>query len=426
RQATSGGIDLVHRWKDRAWSLRANMVFSDVRGSQEAITNTQRSFEHLFQRPDADHLEVDTSRTQLGGTGGTLSIGEFDGDWIFQSGFTYRSPGLELNDLGFLTNTDQINYFAWGARRWRNPTKLFNRFQWNQNIYMGWDYAGNALNRSYNTNFWGQTKGFQNFRAFLNLEQQDISKNALRGGPLLRRPAGWFTGGGVGTDYRKRFNAYVNFGFGGSYDRNVRGGNVSVDFQYQPLDALQLYVRPAFNWNNRRDQWFGQQTDGDRVGYLHGQIAQQTFSLTIRGTLNLTPDFTIQYYGQPFVARGVYDEFKIVDDPLAKDFDNRFYTFPENTVTFNEESGTYLVDDDEDRAVDFEFGDPDFNFLQFRSNMVVRWEYRPGSTVFLVWSQGLVGNADPTKNVFDALGSDLFGNDVRNTFLVKATYRWVR
>ncbi|PHI18902.1 hydrolase [Lewinellaceae bacterium SD302] len=423
-QATSSGVDLVHRWKDRAWSLRANMVFSNVSGSQEAITRTQRSFEHLFQRPDADHLGVDTSLTSLSGTGGTVSIGEFDGDWVFQSGFTYRSPGLELNDIGFLTNTDQINYFAWGARRWRNPTKFFNRFQWNQNIYMGWDFAGNSLNRSYNTNFWGQTKGFSNFNYFLNLEQQDISKNALRGGPLLRRSPGYFTGGGFGSDYRKRFNVYLNFGFGGSYDGNVRGANIGLDFNYQPIDALSLYASPSIDWGSRNDQYFDQQSDDGRIGYLHGSIEQQTLSITLRATINLTPDFTIQYYGQPFVARGVYDNFKNVADPLARDFGDRFYTF--SNITFDEENNEFLVDDDDDSEVDFEFRNPDFNFLQFRSNLVVRWEYRPSSTIFLVWSQGLVGNADPSKGVLSALSDDLFGNDVRNTFLVKATYRWVR
>jgi hypothetical protein len=426
KSAYSGGVDLVHRWKDRAWQLRVNGVWGQVRGTSEAITRTQRSFEHLFQRPDADHLEVDTSATRMNGTGGTIAIGESEGDWVFETGATYRSPGLELNDIGFLSNTDQINYFAWGARRWRNPFGIFNRLQWNQNIYMGWDFNGASLNRSYNTNVWGQFKNFSNFNVFLNLEQQDISKNALRGGPLFRKPPGWAFGGGIGTDYRKRFNAYLNVNGGRGYDGNVMGGSVSVNFSYQPTDALSMNVEPSYNWTKRRDQYFTQQEDGDRTGYLHGRIEQQTFSLTFRATYNLTPDFTIQYYAQPFIARGVYDEFKIVDQALAKDFEDRFYTFPESTVSFDETSGEYLVNDDDDAATDFAFGDPDFNFLQFRSNLVVRWEYRPSSTIFLVWSQGSGGGANPSQSVFRTLTDDLFANEARNTFLVKGTYRLVR
>lgn len=424
--AYSGGIDLVHRWKDRAWVLRANGVFSQVKGSEEAITRTQRSFEHLFQRPDADHLGVDSSATRLNGSGGTVSIGEFDGDWVFQTGATYRSPGLELNDIGFLSNTDQINFFAWGARRWRNPGKIFNRFQWNQNIYAGWDFDGTALNRSYNSNAWGQFKNFSNANFFINLEQQDISKNALRGGPLFRRPAGYALGGSYSTDERKKFVAGVRINGGSGYDGNVNGGSIGLDLQYQPLDALALYVGPSYNWTNRRDQYFDTQTDGERTGYLHGRIEQQTLSLTLRGTYNITPDFTIQYYAQPFIARGVYDQFKIVDNPLAKDFEDRFYTFPETTVFYDEELDRYTVDDDDERDIDFDFGNPDFNFLQFRSNLVIRWEYLPGSTFFIVWQQGTSGGTDPSKSVFSALTEDLFGNDLRNTFLVKGTYRWVR
>ena len=425
--AYSGGVDLVHRWKDRAWALSANAVFSQVRGSQQAITRTQRSFEHLFQRPDAEHLGVDTAATRLSGSGGTVSIGEFDGNWVFQAGATYRSPGLELNDIGFLSNTDQINFYAWGARRWRNPTKVFNRFQWNQNIYLGWDFDGTALNRSYNTNVWGQLLNFTSVNFFLNLEQQDISKNALRGGPLFRRPPGYALGGRYGTDSRKRWEAGIRVFTGSSYDGNVGGGNVGVDFSTQPIDALSIYFGPSFRWSNRRDQYFTTLTDGDRTGYFHGTIAQQTLSLTLRATYNLTPDFTVQYYAQPFIARGVYEEFKIVSDqPLAEDFDDRFVVFPNTAVSFDPESNLYAIDDDADRAVDFEFQNPDFNFLQFRSNLVVRWEYRPGSTVFLVWQQGTAGGTDPGKNVFSALTEDLFGNDIRNTFLVKGTYRWVR
>lgn len=427
RNAYSGGVDLVHRWDDRRWSLRFNGVFSQVNGSRAAITRTQQSFEHLFQRPDADHLAVDTSATRLSGTGGTVSIGEFEGDWIFQAGGTYRSPGLELNDIGFLTNTDQMNFFAWGARRWRNPTKVFNRVQWNQNIYAGWDFDGTALNRSYNTNMWGQFLNFTNINVFLNLEQQDISKNALRGGPLFRRPPGYAFGGSYGSDGRKKFVYGIRANTGAGYDGNVNGGSIGLDINYQPVDALSLYFGPGYNWTNRRDQYFGTQADGETVGYLHGRIEQQTLSLTVRATYNLTPDFTIQYYAQPFIARGVYDEFKIVSDaPLAKDFEERFITFPDNAVSYDPENNRYAIDYDDERDVDFEFGNPDFNFLQFRSNLVIRWEYRPGSTFFIVWQQGTSGGADPARNVFSTLTNDLFGNDIRNTFLVKGTYRWVR
>ncbi len=299
--------------------------------------------------------------------------------------------------------------------------------QWNHNLYAGWDWSGASTYRRYNTNTWGEFKTFQQFNAYLNLEQQDISKTALRGGPRFRRPAGFSTGGRLSTDYRKRFNAGVSYGIGGDYGRDIsRGFDVGLDLNYQPLDALQLYLGPGFERTRRRDQYFATEGEGAGVRYLHGRIDQQTLSVTVRATYNLTPDFTVQYYGQPFIARGVYDEFKAVADPLARDFDARFTTFAAGSVSHDEADGTFAVDEDGDGATDFDFDDPDFNFLQFRSNLVVRWEYRPSSTVFLVWSQGVTGGADPATGVVEALTQELFDDEVRNTFLVKATYRFVR
>ena len=424
--AYSGGLDLVHRWDDRKWIIEANMVASQVRGSERAITRTQRSFEHLFQRPDADHLSVDTTARSLQGTGGTFTIGHYVDKWMFQAGTTYRSPGLELNDIGFLTNTDQINAFAWGARVWRNPFSIFNRLQWNHNIYGGWDFDGSSLGRSYNTNVNANFKNFSFGRIFLNIEQQDVNKNALRGGPLLRRSPGFYTGAYFSSDRRKRVQAGVFFNGGQSYDGNTWGQGGGVEFRYQPLDALNVSIEPSFDWGGRNDQYITTERDGERIAYLHGRIETQTLAVTVRATYNLTPDFTVQYYAQPFITQGIYSNINRVGNADARDFEERFPLYTADEVSFDEESGTYSINDDLDGAVDFSFSDPDFNFVQFRSNLVFRWEYRPSSTLFFVWQQGAGGGATVGRNAFETLGRDLFDQEVRNTFLVKAAYRWVR
>ncbi|MEL6143262.1 MAG: DUF5916 domain-containing protein, partial [Bacteroidota bacterium] len=270
--AYSGGVDLIHRWKDRAWRLRVNGVWSQVRGSEEAIINTQTSFEHLFQRPDAEHLQVDSTATRLNGTGGTVAIGEFDGNWVFETGGTFRSPGIELNDIGFLNNAETIDYFAWGARRWRNPVGIFNRFQWNQNIYLGWDWNGTPLYRRYNTNVWGQFKNFWNFNASLNLEQLDVSKNILRGGPALRRPEGYNIWLNFGTDNRKKMTGWFYTGQGGSYDRNVTGQSYGAELYYQPTNALSVSVNADYDINERTERYFTTVEDGDRTEYIRSKL----------------------------------------------------------------------------------------------------------------------------------------------------------
>lgn len=424
--AYSGGLDLVHRWKNRAWRLRANFVASQVRGSEQAILRTQTAFEHLFQRPDADHLTVDSTRRSLTGSGATVAVGKVAGDWMFEAGGTYRSPEFEINDIGFLSNTDQINAFAWGARAWRKPFSIFNRMQWNHNIYLGWDFSGASLGRSYSTNLNATFRNFSFANLFLNLEQQDVNKNALRGGPLLRRSPGFFGGVFYRTDDRKllRVGGYARGG--GSYDGNTWGRSVGFDVQYQPTDALGLSVEPAYDWGGRNDQFIDILRDGDRIEYVHGRIKRETFSITLRAIYNLTPDMTLQYYGQPFITNGNYDLFNRLGDSDSRDFTTRFPLYPQGSVVFEENSGTYLVDDDADRAIDYRFADPDFNFVQFRSNFVFRWEYRPSSTLFFVWQQGSTGGADVTQDALETFWNDLFANEVRNTFLVKATYRWVR
>lgn len=427
RSAYSGGIDFLHRWKDRAWYVKANVSFSRVEGSQEAILATQTAFEHLFQRPDADHLEVDSSRTTLSGTGGAFHIGEIAGNWIFEAGATWRSPELELNDIGFLLNTDEINGFAWGARRWQEPFSIFRRLQWNQNIYLRWDWSGEPLYRAYNTNAWSQLKNFWNVNAGLTLEQLDVSKNILRGGPLLRRPRGYNVNFGFGTDSRKRVRASFNVNRGGSYDGVVEAQNYSIFLRYQPSNALSLSFNPQLSRVQRDDQYFTQEEVGEDIAYLNGAIDQTTLSLTLRATYNLTPNFTIQYYGQPFIAKGTYQNFnRVSEQPLARDFSDRFVLFTDEQIQFDNEGGVYRVDENLDGTTDFQFGNPDFNFIQFRSNMVARWEYRPNSELFLVWSQGVTDSGDPNQGVLDSLTDDLFGGAIRNTFLVKLTYRWVR
>ncbi len=427
RNAYTGGIDFLHRWDNRAWYISANAVFSRVEGSTDAILETQTAFEHLFQRPGASHIEVDSSRTSLTGTGGTVRIGELEGKWVFDAGITWRSPELELNDIGFLLNTDEFNVFAWGARRWQEPFGIFRRLQWNQNIYLRWDWSGEPLYRAYNTNAWGQFKNFWNINGGVTVEQLDVSKNILRGGPLLRRPRGaayWF---GFGSDGRKRVQVNVNYNNGGSYDGVVRSTSYSLWTRYQPSNALNLSLAPRLSRTRRDEQYFTQEEFGDDIAYLNGRIDQTTLSVTLRATYNLTPNFTIQYYGQPFIAKGTYTNFnRVSDDPMALDFDDRFVVFAEDQISFDSEGGIYRVDEDRDGNTDYSFGDPDFSFIQFRSNMVARWEYRPNSELFLVWSQGITTSGDPNQDVFNSLADDLFGGDIRNTFLVKMTYRWVR
>ncbi len=425
RSAYSGGLDVLHRWNNRAWYVSANAVLSQVAGTPEAITRTQTAFERLFQRPDADHLSVDSSRTSLAGHGGTVRIGKADGKWIFETGLTWRSPGLELNDIGFLQNSEQISYFGWAQRRWLQPFGIFRWLRWNHNIYLNWDWSGRALGRSYNTNAHTQFKNFWLISTGITAEQQDISTTTLRGGPALRRPAGFGGFIQIGSNSTKKLQVFPFFRGGRSYDGTVASAFWGVYTNWQIIPALSISLTPELERSRRLDQYVDQIKQGAEVVYLNSRIDQRTFNVTLRATYSITPNLTIQYYGQPFVAKGQYGSFnRVSSDPTARNFDDRFVVFASDQIArYGDE---FSVDEDRDGTADYRFNDPDFNFIQFRSNMVARWEYLPNSEIFLVWSQGITTTGDPTQDVLTSLSDNLLGGEIRNTFLIKATHRWVR
>ena len=157
--------------------------------------------------------------------------------------------------------------------------------------------------------------------------------------------------------------------------------------------------------------------------YITGEIDQETLSTTLRVNYNINPNLTIQYYAQPFIAKGTYRNFNYVANSEAESLSDRVTLYNDNQIDF--QNGSYVIDEDEDGTTDYSFGNPDFNFVQFRSNLVMRWEYIPGSELFLVWSQGIEGNSASDASLFDAADQQILGQQIRNTFLVKWTYRFV-
>lgn len=165
---------------------------------------------------------------------------------------------------------------------------------------------------------------------------------------------------------------------------------------------------------------------GEQNRYLTATIDQETYSLEMRLTYMLTPNLSLQFWGQPFVSKGNYSQFKTVTDPKNKEYSRRFRAFSQDQIFYNGETENYEVDENRDGKVDYQIGNPNFNFVEFRSNMVLRWEYIPGSTLFLVWNQGRSENLPVNRNYgMNALSEGLLDVYPRNIFLIKYTYRFV-
>lgn len=435
RSAYSAGIDFLQYWKNQTWYLRGNVVYSNVQGKKEVILKTQTAFEHLFQRPDGKGFTLDSNRTSLTGTGATLRFGKTGGKagrlgqvLKFETGLTYRSPQLELNDIGFMLTANEINHFTSVGLQYQKPFSVFRNARINYSHWLRWDFGGKLLYSQFNTNTGATFKNNWQAGTSITWNPYDVSNNALRGAGALRKPSGIGWSANVNSDYRKRFYAGLNFfkfwGTGGVVGFN----SVGVSFTVVPINSLNISLSANYdnNWR-KQDQFVQNVTYNKNTRTIVGQLKQQTIRFTGRLNFNITPDLTIQYYGQPFLTRPTYQQFAYVVNPLAKNYSDRFMPYAANQISYN--NGIYSVDENKDGFTDYSFGKPDFNFVQFRSNMVVRWEYRPGSELFLVWSQGNTADAfgELDTPIFQSLFNNAFsGGNARNIFLLKWTYRFLK
>jgi hypothetical protein len=422
RQAYAGGVDLFHSWKDRRYYVAAKTVFSLVRGSAQAIDRTQRSSVHYFQRPDAGHLDYDPARTSLGGWGGNLEIGKNGGSRLnWAGGVTWRSPGLELNDMGYLGRGDVAMAWGWAGYRSRKPFWILNRLGVNLNAWQGYDFSGEPIFVGGNVNFSGQLKNYWNFNAGINRQGANLSIGALRGGPALRCDPGWNAWYGLSSDSRRSFVASLSGSVYGADNGMRRNAGASLTLSYQSGSRLSLRLAPGYSHNRNFAQYVSSASAADGSRYVLGRLDQQTFYLTMRLNFSVTPDLSIQFYGQPFLSQGRYDAFKRVTDPRAPLFSDRFRSFAGGEIAYDAASGDYRVSEG---GAGYSFANPDFHVLELRSNLVLRWEYRPGAAVYAVWSHGRSGDGD--RGNFD-LGdgfADLLRLPSTNVFLVKFTYNF--
>ena len=226
---------------------------------------------------------------------------------------------------------------------------------------------------------------------------------------------------------RKKFYWNANSNIFWGFENTVKGKNFGLTLNYVPTNALNisLAVNYSNNWR-RQDQFVSIKDFNNLQRIIVSEVRQKTLRFIGRLNYNITPDLTIQYYGLPFISRPLYKNFAYITNPLAKEYNDRFQPYASNQISYS--NGVYSIDENGDNNTDYSFSNPNFNFVQFRSNLVARWEYKPGSELFLVWSQGNTYSStdDLDTPLFDNLFDNAFANQARNIFLVKWTYRFLR
>ncbi|MBK7626663.1 MAG: hypothetical protein IPJ16_05585 [Bacteroidales bacterium] len=418
-----GGIDFRHNWKERTWYLAGNAEFSSVRGKPEALINTQTSSARYFQRPDADYLSVDSSITSLPGYGTSLKFGKSSQKKIqFETSLTLRSPGLEFNDIGYMRYSDVIHHGTWIAYYIRNPFAIFNNFYLNTNYWMYWNFSGTLLSTHTNVNFNSQFKNRWRLNGNFNRQSENISTTLLRGGPAMILPGSQSFNLNIGSDPSKKFSFFIGNYHGSGDAKSSSGHEYYSSINIRPLNSISVSFEPGYGIQKSEMQYVNMlQVNGNPL-YLFGKLDQKTLSFTFRVNYTVNPELSLEYYGQPFISAGKYSAFKKITDVQADVFRERYHSFTTDEIEYDATNNGYSVDMNNDNTYDFSFGNPDFNFRQFRSNLVVRWEYLPGSTIYLVWSQGRTSTDSNGMFSYGNDMKDLFKITPRNVFLLKFSY----
>lgn len=319
--AYTSGIDFTNYWDEKSYYVSAKATFSKVSGSTKAITELQESPQHYFQRSDASHLKVDTTLTSLMGNGGSVEGGKVSGGhWTGGGWTTWRSPGFELNDMGYLRISDFVNQTIWGGYRIWEPFSIFRSLNINAATWSGWDFSGKYLYNGANLNFNSQFKNYWNFGTGINREGFDINRHELRGGPALRAPGSWNNWFNISSDERKKVEVSVWVSNGWGDNKYMRRISYGFEVTYRPFYFLELSAEPSYYWSYNEIIYIETIDLKGSDKYIVSSIDQEYVSMDLRLNIGITPDLTIQYWGQPFLFSGNYSDFKKVVDPMAKNY----------------------------------------------------------------------------------------------------------
>jgi hypothetical protein len=418
------GMDFRHMWKNREWFVTGTLTGSRVQGSAEAILLTQKSPARYWQRPDAGHVRLDPTRTGMNGWRGSVSAGRRAGDhWRGSISSSAQSPGFEANDLGYETRVD-----SWDANlalqyRDTEPDERTRFYQVDFVPSLEWNFDGDLVGANV---FLGSVQQWSNFwmsSTAISAHPETDNDRMTRGGPVARNPSGFNISQWISTDQRKPYSVNLNAG----YARNGRGGwglFPSVGVTFRPSSAVEVSLEPSYRRTSARAQYVAAVADetADRTygrRYVFSDLDQTTLSMNTRVSWTFTPRVSLQLFVQPFMSSGEYSGYKELHQPRKWDWD----VYGEERGTLNEAEGIIEIDPDGSGAAEaFVLSNPDFNVRSLRGNAVLRWEYRPGSTLYLVWQQRRLSYVNDGRFQLEEDCDALFRTPPESVFALKVSY----
>jgi hypothetical protein len=423
RNAFSLSADSLLRLKGGEYEIAMDVGMTHVDGDPAAMALVQRASPRYFQRPDATHVRFDPNRTSMNGGRGDLTVERRNGrHWLWSVALRVESPELEHNDTGRLGNGDGIQLRLLSLTyRETQPGRVFRNYRLTANTTNEWTFGGEHSISRVNgdiqatwRNFWTTTVS-----GTLNRRAQDWQ--LTRGGPLMETPKGWTWSGTL----RNRSVARTVWSGTGRYEHDEFGGvtrGLEGELSWRPQPSWQLSVGPSYVREINPRQYVTERGGGPAATfgnrYVFAFIDRATWSTQLRFNYTFKPDLNLDIYAEPFAASGRYDDFGEL--AAARSRFLRVYGTDGTTIAASAD-GSRTVRDGGDSFV---LRNRDFNVRSFRSNVVLRWEWRPGSAFYLVWQQD---RSDSRPEGSHASLGDMFGSlraPGTNFLAVKASF-WV-
>ena len=415
--------------KARDWVVTSGLSGSHVSGTPAAMQRLQRSSARYYQRPDAPHLSIDPAATTLDGWNLQVDVNKESGKFRPNASVWAVSPGYEVNDLGFQTSADRRGTHA--VLMWRNPdVDKFTRYrQFIVAKWYTWNGANDQLGDGIYASAYLQLRNYWSVEGGVHVGRDVYSDRLTRGGPLMRSPGFRNFFAEIESDERKA----VSVGLDGNYQFDTAGGweaSGELDVTFKPSTTLSISVGPELTRQLDTAQYVRTVTDPAAAAtfgarYVFGELTQTELSLPTRVNLILSPRMSFQVYAQPLLSAGRYDSIKEAAKPRTYDFLR--YGIDAGSITYDPDSDRYTIDPTNGGdGRPFLLDNPDFNIKSLRVNAVFRWEFRPGSTAYIVWTQQREDEEGPGRLAFGPDLTSMFGAPSDNVLMLKVSYWFSR
>jgi hypothetical protein len=426
RDAYSGGVDWRLRWKRGEYDWSGYAGFSHVAGDTAALSAIQQSSRHYFQRPDAGHVEFDPLRTRLSGFTLGTGVSKLGGNWRWDIDLGTESPGFELNDLGRLSTADDIDLFAGLRYLHTRPGRRLHKWTLGVEGGQSWNYDGLRTGTFVELGADATLKNFWELDAEAWLVPRTLDDLLTRGGPVMETGRRW----GSCLSLESSSGDKTQWEIGGcSEGDELKGSTSSIEasLSFRPGTQWEVSIEPAYlaSVNPRQYVTTLARSPGSDVTYgnryVFAFVDRSQLVMRVRLNYAVTPDLTVESYAEPFVASGRYHDFGELAAPRARQL--RAYGTDGTTITRNTD-GSYTVSEARPSgAADvFTLENSDFDVLSFRSNVVLRWEWRAGSALYLVWQQDRHADGGVARPVHPQRLWRAMQTRGANLFAVKLTY----